>query len=415
MKTIIRRQLPAVALTVVLTIVFLFFGVNRAFYASTLINVFYCVILAVCALLLFAVRPWTDAVPVLACTGALAVTDFLVLRFVRPPLLLVPLLSLFGLSCLFVLGLRTIWAPAGQRRFLLYAFVPGLLFAISEYSATTMLELTGRLHPQTFDLYIYSFEASLGAQLSFLLGQTFTRFPWWRLANIVFYVAVPVPMVMAYAGQLKARGKAALPVFLAILIAGPLGILCFNLFPAGGPINMLRASFPRSPLTMAQAARLLVEPIRVGGWRNAIPSLHMTWVLLAWWNAPGLARWRRILIGVFVVFTITSTMGTGEHWFVDLVVAFPFALMIQALARYDVGLREGRRWVALAAGLLMTLGWFALLRFATPLWWISPLIGWTAVLATVVGCLLLVRRLTPTWPPRTAAGSGKQRPLVATA
>jgi hypothetical protein len=427
MKITFTRFLQA-ALTAALLAGFLAAGLSREFYSTTLVNVFYCVILAVSLIFLLAVRPWFDVAPVLVCTVALAVVDFAVLDFPRgrPATTIVPVLSFLGLSSLLVLGFRTIWSPPsphdaqkprvpgtppGGRKLLLCAFVPAMLFAVSEYSATTMLEVTGRLHPRTLDLYLYSFEGSLGTQLSFQLGRMFARFPWFRVANLLFYIAVPVPMVVAYAGQLRRKKSAALPVILAILISGPLGILFFNLFPAGGPLNVFGGAFPWRPLSMADTPRLFLEPIRIGGWRNAIPSLHMTWTMLAWWNARGLARGTRLLILVFLAFTVTSTMGTGEHWFVDLVVAVPFALMIQALANYVVPLRDRRRWLPFAGGAGMTLGWLALLRFVPRLWWVAPIVlPWTLVVATVAVCLYLERTLSAEAASEAATESPEKLP-----
>jgi hypothetical protein len=45
----------------------------------------------------------------------------------------------------------------------------------------------------------------------------------------------------------------------------------------------------------------------------------------------------------FLVFTVLATLGTGEHYFVDLMVAFPFALMIQAICAYDLRWNDPRR------------------------------------------------------------------------
>jgi hypothetical protein len=91
----------------------------------------------------------------------------------------------------------------------------------------------------------------------------------------------------------------------------------------------------------------------------------------------------------FVVFTVTSTLGTGEHYLVDLVVAFPFAIMVQALADYTLPLRDPQRWRPLLAGLLMTLAWMGALRFANRLWWVSPLVGFVAALSTVLASIYL--------------------------
>src|SRR5208337_5691574 len=105
--------------------------------------------------------------------------------------------------------------------------------------------------------------------------------------------------------------------------------------PACGPVHVFGAGFPWHPLSTADAMRMAVVPIVLKGARNAIPSLHMTWVLLVWWNSRGLARWVRAIALVFVVLTAMATLGTGEHYFIDLVVAFPFSLMVQALCSYS--------------------------------------------------------------------------------
>jgi hypothetical protein len=41
----------------------------------------------------------------------------------------------------------------------------------------------------------------------------------------------------------------------------------------------------------------------------------------------------------FVWFTVMATLGTGGHYFVDLVVAFPFALMVQALVHVSFAIQ----------------------------------------------------------------------------
>jgi hypothetical protein len=89
-------------------------------------------------------------------------------------------------------------------------------------------------------------------------------------------------------------------------------------------------------MTMAQAAHLLREPIAVQGVQNAIPSLHMAWVLLAWWYSRGLSVWERGIAMMFVVFTAFATLGTGEHYFIDQVVVYPFGVMMQSLCAFPL-------------------------------------------------------------------------------
>jgi hypothetical protein len=102
----------------------------------------------------------------------------------------------------------------------------------------------------------------------------------------------------------------------------------------------------------------LVDP---AGWRNGMPSLHLGSVLLGYWHARPFGRWAKLVAGVFVVGTILATMGLGEHYMVDLVVALPFTLMIQAVCTPDrVEWRRARR-TALFGSAVLLIVWYALL------------------------------------------------------
>jgi len=74
---------------------------------------------------------------------------------------------------------------------------------------------------------------------------------------------------------------------------------------------------------------------------------------------------------------------------IDLVVALPFSVMAMSAC-------TGQSRRAIAAGAL-TLGWLAYLRFGLPLFVLSPLGAWMAVLATLVVSAVLAgaKDLTP--------------------
>jgi hypothetical protein len=140
-------------------------------------------------------------------------------------------------------------------------------------------------------------------------------------------------------------------------------------------------------------SHLFREPIAVKGVQNAIPSLHMAWVLLAWWYARGLSAWERGIALIFVVFTAFRTLGTGEHYFVDLVVAYPFGVMIQALCAFPLRWMQRERVPGLLYGLLTTLAWFVALVYAPNLFWVSPIVPWACCLLTVLPAIYLHRKL----------------------
>jgi len=335
-------------------------------------------------------RSWFDLLWVVPGALVLAALDY---RFMDYKPFFMAGFSFVGLSALAVLGTHAIWAEGEKRKILLYGFVPAVLFVGSEWMASTLLDVTEALHPKTFDVFLYSFDSSLRVQISFLTGQFLWAFPWLRQFALAIYIALPLPLALVYASQLRRRQEKAVAVMLAFLLTGPIGVLFYNMLPACGPGHLFGAGFPYHPLSTAEAMHLNVVPVLMKGARNAIPSLHMTWVLLVWWNSKGLARWVRAIALVFVALTVLATMGTGEHYFIDLVVAFPFSLMVQALCTYSLPFKEGERKTAFLFGTLVTLFWLGLLSFAVQLFWISPLLPWSMTVATVASSIYFWHRL----------------------
>jgi hypothetical protein len=268
-----------------------------------------------------------------------------------------------------------------------------LLFVLLGYESSALLEVAGRLHPATFDLFLYNFDASLGVQPSFGAGQLVLRFYWLTRIALIFYFALPIPLMMIYAKQLVRRRSVAMAAFLGFCVVGPAGVIFYNLLPACGPIYLLGSKFPFEPLSSQQVKEMLIHPVLVSGVRNAFPSLHVAWALLASWYAMGLSNWTKVFVLLFLAVTVVATLGLGEHYFIDLVAALPFALMIQAGCAFQISWLDRRRCVPFLGGLLLILGWIALLRFGLSIMWISPLIPWMLIACTIILSLVLQSRL----------------------
>jgi hypothetical protein len=243
------------------------------------------------------------------------------------------------------------------------------------------------------DLYLFSFDASLRVPIAFILGQTYSLWPWFKSIGLAIYIALPLTIAMVYSGQMMRERQKSYPAMVAFLVTGPIGICFYNLFPALGPAHIFLQDFPWHPMTTVQAARLFCEPIPVKGVQNAIPSLHIAWVLLAWWYSRGLSIWERAIALTFVIFTVGATLGTGEHYFIDLVVAYPFSVMIQSLCAFGLRWTARERVTGLAYGLSLTLAWLLALRYATHVFWVSPLIPWACCALTVASAIFLHRKL----------------------
>ena len=388
-----RKPALRVGLTVLLFGVILGLALNRDFYNDSMASAFLSLALASAVIVLAMIRrSWLDLLWVLTGGLFLAVVDLRVLGFY--PVFMAGF-SFVGMAALAVLGTHTIWADGDERKLLLYGFLPAVLFVASEYMASTLLDITEKLHPKTFDLFLYSFDCSLRVQFSFLMGQLFWTWPWVRFVCLVIYLALPLPLALVYAAQLRRQKEKALAVMLAFLVTGPVGVLFYNMLPACGPAHIFGAAFPFHPPSIADVMHMNVVPVLLKGARNAIPSLHMAWVLLVWWNSRGLARWIRAIALLFVVLTVMATLGTGEHYFIDLVVAFPFSLMLQTLCSYSQPFRSGARRNAFLFGTFVTLIWLALLSFTTTIFWTSPVLPWAMIVATVAQSILLWNRLVP--------------------
>lgn len=353
---------------------------NYKFYVAFADAVFAFTVLSFVILYLRVCPKWSTVLTISSLGLVFAAIEFGIFHYPARPMVWI---SLFGLSAFTALPVHGLWTSGERRRSLFLAFFPFLPFVVLGFFMSSVLDWFSRVHPKTLDLYLLSFDCSLHIQLSFLFGQVFARSLFFAFTGWAFYMALPIPMAVVYAGQLVKVRKTAFEAISAFLIAGPLGMIFYHLFPAAGPHNLFGAGFPFHVFPMAAAPKLLLEPIAPPGPRNAMPSLHLTWVLLAWWYSRKLSPIERAIAFLFLGLTAFATLGTGEHWLADLVVAFPFALMIQAICAYQLPIWDPRRRTAFIFGLLATLTWLLLFRYGTRLFWTSPIVPWGLIAATL--------------------------------
>src|SRR6266576_749563 len=326
------KQIARSILTLCLIAFAIWLGRSWKFYIEALASIFFACSLASVIIIHFRIVPlWRDAVLVVCGTFILSAIDFQVLHY-RP--MLPAWLSFAGLSSLVTLGVRAIWANRADRKLLGFSFFPALLLVLSEYFATTFLEWTAAAHPRVLDLYLYSFDASLGLQLPFLVGQRFAGWPLLGRVSLLFYIALAIPIAVIYAGRFLRLREKALPSFVGFLATGPLGVLFYNLFPALGAVHLFLRDFPWNPLATRSVSRLYAERV-----------------------------------------------------------AIPFAVLVEALCSFSLPLKDKLRLAAILVGLLSILGWFADLRYATHLFWVSPLVPWILSVFTVASSVALERKL----------------------
>lgn len=284
---------------------------------------------------------------------------------------------------------------AAALLFLYYANLPSKLVPYLTLSKTAA----------TYDAFLFYVDRSFGFSPSLLISGWVDAVP--HLNEIFFGVYMGLSLAMgicfaAHMGQTRPPWKIAWLLIVAVTV----GVLCYNLLPACGPLMLLgragflhgdaSASFPGTQPEIVQLA--LKYP------RNAMPSLHMTWALILLWISRDLRR-GRWMAAVFAMLTMIATLSTGEHYMVDLVAAFPFALAIWNLCVGDVPLSNPRRMLCVFGGTAGYLLWIVVIRVAPGIFYLSPAVPWLAAIATIAGTLFAVYS-----QPALSFGNGSATP-----
>jgi hypothetical protein len=343
-----------------------------------------------------AVRPrrW-EILGVLLGGAALTSFDQFIIHYgSRPQFQITACFGYLGLISFLVMGFRAVWAEEEERQELKSILISAAALTFFVLGSQRLLNLGGLLFPDTTDLYAYAFDGSLGFQPSFLIGRLFQDYPWIGAVGRFTYYSLPLAMALVYAAHLRRKRAAPLFILELFMAAGLIGYFLYLMFPATGPVY-ISAGFPRSSLSLSQLHDLALQPIPVNLTvpRNAMPSLHMAWVLLIWFNCKSFSRPVRALAFLLLLTTVFDTLGTGEHYFIDLVVAFPFAVAVQALCTNWIPIRSRNRFFPLLGGFSLTLLWPMLVRYGTRIFLLTPLIPWACIMATTALAALGMKQI----------------------
>jgi hypothetical protein len=302
--------------------------------------------------------------------------------------------ALLGMGSLLVMSLRAVWSIADESAGYLACVIPSLLLVGSEWLTPPMLEWGQSRNPKTLDVYLLIFDGTLHFQPSFLMGQWFEKLFLLRHLSVCVYFALPLLIALVYVEQLRLSRKRAFVTLLIFFFGAVIGDAFYNFYPACGPIGLLGRQFPNLEFPFARISSIVLEQVPIRGARNAMPSMHMAWVILACWLSENLSRWVKAICLFFLIFTFTATLGTGEHYFIDLVVALPFSLCLYALFAMDLAPFNRARRSAFLVGALGTAFWLILLRYDIPLFIRVPGLSGGLILATATLVFYSERRLS---------------------
>jgi hypothetical protein len=157
---------------------------------------------------------------------------------------------------------------------------------------------------------------------AYRLGQWLESYPKLWSALWAGYNAIPLTLPVAYGASLDDPRRCKRLLW-SWAIAGMLGVLCYRIVPVSGPMYAFEG-WPQLPAAVSWAwMDVPITRIRTG-----MPSLHLTWAILAWWFAPPAPPWVRPFLFGFVLLTLWTTLALGQHYLIDLVVALPFVVLV---------------------------------------------------------------------------------------
>ena len=201
-----------------------------------------------------------------------------------------------------------------------WMLVVSALSAPAATLAERFAETLSVIRPQKYDEFIFRIDSLLG-QPSYAIGKFAAHHPSVTILLSVVYGSLPIVMVWVFGIYLWRRQTDCVRVIYTFGLNLFAAIPLYLLFPVCGP----RFAFKGFPF--AQPNVDIPHTIAVSAAPNGIPSVHTSTALLAvfllW---PWRLQW--VLAVIFLILTLLSTLGSGQHYFFDLVCALPYAILV---------------------------------------------------------------------------------------
>jgi hypothetical protein len=270
--------------------------------------------------------------------------------------------AFLGLGSLTVMTLAMVWT---NSRDYLVPLRRALVLPVFSLVAGVSMDAVTKSEPSAYDLYLYAFDSGLGIAPGASIAKLFDTLPWLGIAASAIYALLLIFPTLYDAWGLRRGVRGSLMT--AFVVAGVCGFIFYQICPGLGPLYVFGSRFPAH---LPAPGQFHLEMYHGSGARNAMPSMHMTWALLVWWSAWELTPLARFIATGFATLTFLATLGFGEHYLVDLIVAVPFVLLIEAICAFRT--ERNTALGAGAVGLGLTLSWLLILRTSVvaqlPVW-----------------------------------------------
>lgn len=219
----------------------------------------------------------------------------------------------------------------------------GALLIVATKIGYSWLEITAVARPRVLDEYLMFADHALG-QPSWLVGRFMNAAgPIAHGVVHLIYIELAVAAMVVALYQLRNVRTEGWPrhfVVRTFIVLGLIGPVIYILFPVVGPVYAFGADgqgfqlgnfWPHlMPPVDGSPAPLAFDHVTP---RNCMPSMHTAWALAVFIHSRRGPRWLRWGGALWLVGTLTATLGFGYHYGVDLVAGAVLCLAVESALR----------------------------------------------------------------------------------
>jgi hypothetical protein len=335
------------------------------------------------AITLFSVRR-SDITPLLVLGTLFEAGRFVLLVMVRHASFDAYLLSTginYWYASLLISGWRVIGSRSNRLQELDWLIVK-LAIPCSVIVTSFGLHSTAVLHA-VYDNYFLAFDGLLPWPIAPFTAEVFSGRPVLSTVFEVVYQSLFFVFCAFVALQRGPHHSVRGHLISRWFLTGIIGFALYFVMPGIGPDIAFYKPLGRLPVpgdvTPTIMSTFVVDP------RNAMPSLHGAWVYLLYICTYKMGNVIRLATLLYAMATVVATLGLREHYFIDLIVALPFAVAVHAAVSSLEGIaNRNRNLLAVICGSALTGSWLLILRYGIEFMRSAPWIELVLVLCTMV-------------------------------
>ncbi len=183
-------------------------------------------------------------------------------------------------------------------------------------------------YPLTFDYHLIKVDAAFGGFSQYIARLANDGPNWLREITIISYSLLALLFFPLVAMLIREKKVRSLHGWRTLVVPFCIAWLCYLWLPATGPIAVY--GLTNYPLNVPEIVNIPSAMAAVpGAARNAVPSMHLSGAIWVFMICASFRRKFLFLLSIFFLLaTGWATLALGEHYFIDLIIAVPFAAAI---------------------------------------------------------------------------------------